>query len=521
MDLTRAMDSFSHYRGKSFREHQEEAIGFVLNSEKKFVVLEAPTGSGKSICAMVSGAYFGSLTYMVHSKVLQNQITTDFPEAKSLFGRANYPCKLNPDLNCDECVHTKTSPCSERKGCIYELKKLEVLGSQLKILNYDYYFSECAYVGRFRGAPFIIIDEADNLENSLINFTTLTFTDYAINRLGLGEPARKTAKSKAGITPWVEFGQMAKYRLADIIRDLHNEIASWGDIISDQSQIYKIKTKTRMVRLMEKIDLFLDNVDDTWLFDDQQEGKYVFRPLWMNEELAYNFLWQYGKKHVLMSASFLPRHILAKTLGIPPDEIDYMCVPSTFPVERRPVVVHSVADLVSKNMVVEVPKVIDEVKRILSLHPNERGIIHGVSYKLSQQVYDGVDDPRLLIHNSKNRQEVLNEFLDSTTNAVLISPSMERGISLDFDKARFQIICKMPWLSLGDRITSTRIYSGRLGQEWFRATAMLTILQMCGRAVRDVNDYAICYILDEQFKKTYLAKPLSLPEWFRDAIDFI
>jgi Rad3-related DNA helicase len=184
------------------------------------------------------------------------------------------------------------------------------------------------------------------------------------------------------------------------------------------------------------------------------------------------------------------------------------------------VIIRPVADLVSKNMDIEVPKVIAEVKHILSQHPNERGMIHGVSYKLSQQVYEGVNNSRLMIHDSSNRQSVLNEFLESDNNAVLISPSMDRGLSLDMDKARFQIILKMPWLSLGDKIVKARVYSGWLGQEWFQATALLTVLQMCGRSTRSKDDYSITYILDAQFKRIVLQKPSFLPKWFKDGMEF-
>ena len=169
MNLTEAKTQLLNYHNKPYREHQAEAISYILNSEKRFVFLEAPTGSGKSLIAMVSGIMKGGVTYAVHSKILQTQITSDFPEANSLFGRSNYDCVAHDGLSCDECFSTREAPCSEKKtGCIYESEKKKVLGSKLRILNYDYLLTEANYVGRFSGSDFNIVDEADNLENTLI-----------------------------------------------------------------------------------------------------------------------------------------------------------------------------------------------------------------------------------------------------------------------------------------------------------------------------------------------------------------
>jgi ATP-dependent DNA helicase DinG len=547
--LHAAKDGFRNFNGEPFRKHQEEAIGFILESDKRFVVLEAPTGSGKSLIAMTAGNAMGGMTYMVHSKMLQNQITESFPEARSLFGRANYPClrdershhrvaslpsagsaTLRADMHgggrtCAECTHTRRHPCQyKRTDCIYASEKRMLLAAKLKILNYDYYLSEVNYVGRLADQPFIVIDEADNLENTLINFMTLTFTKYAMGRLGIGYPERKSSDSKLGIAPWVSFGEMAKYRAVGIIKKLGAEIDSFGEITQDY-QVTKIKEFSRVTQLLEKITLFLDNVDDTWMFQEVDNGGISFRPLWVSEKMADTFMWGHGAdrcKWVLMSASFLPPAILAKTLGIPRDEIDYLCVESNFDPERRPIHIEDVGNLTAKTMDAETPKVIERVGEILDLHPDQKGLIHCVSYKLGNALIDGMKFTkhagRLLIHDSKTRQEVFDQFVSNGGNHVMVSPSMERGVSLDGDLARFIIILKCPYLYLGDKIVSTRVYSGATGQSWYTASMLLTVLQMSGRGMRSEDDSCTTYILDSNFSKTLNRNARMLPHWWRDAI---
>lgn len=519
MTPTEAKSRFVNFTNLPFRQHQEEAINFIMESEKRFCVVEAATGSGKTLLAMTAGAMSGNLTYMVHSKVLQHQVTTDFPEARSLFGRGNYPCMLNPDLNCDSCVHTKNSPCLLKKshGCVYENNKAATLKHNLKILNFDYFLSEANYVGKFSNAPFMIIDEADNLENALINFISLTFTDYGFEKLGLTGPARRTAKSKLGIEPWIDFAQIAEVRARDLLKKLDSEIDEWDDISQDW-QIRKIKWRERVNGTLHKIRMFLKHVNKTWLYDDRQEGTYTFRPLWLTEELVEDFLWKHGQRFVLMSASFLPVHILSKTLGMPIDEIDYLQVPSTFPPDRRPIHINPVANITSKTKDVEYQKLIPEIRRILAHHENEKGLIHCVSYELGKMIMNEIDDKRLMIHNSNDRQSVLDYFINSPDPDVLVSPSMDRGVSFNDDLCRFIIIAKAPFLYLGDKVVAARINSGKIGNDWYQATMLLTILQMTGRGMRSETDRCECYILDEQIQRVINKRPLFLPEWWRDAL---
>jgi len=88
-----AKDRLSKFRDKDFRPFQEETINWIMNGTKKFRIVKAKTGFGKSLCAMVCGLMAGDLTYLVSSKFLQTQIQKDFPGTiESLWGRNNYPC---------------------------------------------------------------------------------------------------------------------------------------------------------------------------------------------------------------------------------------------------------------------------------------------------------------------------------------------------------------------------------------------------------------------------------------------
>ena len=522
MTPTEAKNYLSNYYNLPFREYQEEAIEFILKSEKRFVFLEAPTGSGKSLIGIVSGIAKGGVTYSVHSKILQTQIIQNFPEAYSLFGRSNYPCLLNPNLSCDECSHTKHTPCEEKSKCVYDGEKRKVVNANLRILNYDLLLSECNYVGKFSGSKFNIVDEADNLEGTLIDFSALTFTSYALGRLGLTsyiESLKKTSKnSDLLLSSWVGFAKTAAARALSIVEKLSSIIDTFSSPFS-ADQIKMIKERTRIKRLLIKINLFVRNVDKTWLLDFS-DSKWTFRPLWLTLELAEEFIWKHAQQWVLMSASFLPLYLECKRLGIPIDETDYKCLASTFRVDRRPIYIMPVANLTAKTMDEETPKLVACIKEIVDSRPDVKGLIHTVSYRLANVIMEGVNSPRLITHNGQNRQQILDMFMESDQPLVFISPSMDRGVSLGMDLCRFIIVAKAPFLSLGDRIVSRRVYSSQIGNEWYSSSMLLTVLQMTGRAMRSADDFCESWILDAQFKRVYEKKPMSLALWWREAVSW-
>jgi Rad3-related DNA helicase len=79
---------------------------------------------------------------------------------------------------------------------------------------------------------------------------------------------------------------------------------------------------------------------------------------------------------------------------------------------------------------------------------------------------------------------------------VLCSSSLEEGVDLYDDLSRFQIIIKMPFLSLGDK--RIKLLS-EIESSWYISRMWSSVIQMCGRSTRSENDHAVTYILDNKF----------------------
>jgi len=525
-----AKSTLVNFKDREFRTGQLPAIDFIMGSKRKVKVIKGKTGLGKSLISVVAGVMAGDLSYLVQSKFLQIQITQDFPNVKSIWGRNNYPCLLDQSKSCAECISTKQSPCPVVEDCLYRVAKEIAIESPYRICNFQYYLSEVAYAGKLSGKPFTIIDEADALEKTLTENVNLQFTERSLFRLGLTDgPKFKTVGAKEGLSSWKDFAEQAKERTIEVCKTIQRDI-DLLDKEDTEQLLYKKKELETFVHIKERCDIFLNNMDKNWIMEEvprqgSRQGKLVFKPTWLSPELANKYLWSHSDSWTLVSATFPPIPVLAKQLGIDTDDIDYLELPSTFDPEKAPVHICPVADVTFKNMDVAVPNLIKAIEVILHKHKGQRGIIHCVSWSLCKQIMDGVNDRRLVTHTSENRNQVINEFLDMNgkfaKDAVLCSPSIERGVDGKGDIARFVVIAKCPFLNTSDKLVSARIYSGEIGRLWYRSEALSTCEQMSGRGTRSSDDWCTTYILDEQVNKIYTQNPSLFSDSFKDQITWI
>ena len=92
---------------------------------------------------------------------------------------------------------------------------------------------------------------------------------------------------------------------------------------------------------------------------------------------------------------------------------------------------------------------------------------------------------------------------------------MEEGVDLKNELSRFQIICKIPYPYLGDTLVKSRMQKWKW---WYSLQTAKTIVQSIGRSVRNVNDYAVTYILDEDWNRFYSRNKSLFPDDFKKSL---
>jgi Rad3-related DNA helicase len=523
-EYSRLKDRFSKFANSAFRQCQQEAISAAVKCRKKYCVSELPTGGGKSLIGMTTGAATGDTTYLVHSKALQVQLGGDFAEAPILWGRGNYQCireGVNEGTMADACSNTKKNRCDEKEDCPYVIAKRIGKESRIRILNYDYFITEANNVGVFSRVQsankndIVIVDEADALESLLSGYINIEISERLINRYNISRPRFKTKEAKDGVSSWKAWGYEMIERMAKLLKLLAADIEAFPINLSNAQKAI-LRSHEQVGGLLKKLKMFVECVDETWLYDEDNKG-IRFRPTWITGPMANSVLWEHGDKFLLMSATFHKPHILAKLLGIGLKDIEFHTYPSTFPESSRRVVIRPVAEMVYDKMAEEIPKAINEVKNILATHKNEKGLVHCVSYALRDAIME-IGDPRLMTHGPGDKLDVIDIFKASRHPMVLVSPSSDRGISLDDDLCRFIVWVKAPYLNLKDKLVNARLYSsGRLGQEWYTSSMLLSVVQGCGRGTRSKDDWCVSYLLDRKITDAIGKYPNLVPGWFLDA----
>lgn len=197
-------------------------------------------------------------------------------------------------------------------------------------------------------------------------------------------------------------------------------------------------------------------------------------------------------------------------------------IPSTFPTSRRPIYIYPVAKMSRKEADSAQPLMGQAILKVASLHPNDKILVHTVSYALNKVIETYLDNSEhylrsITYHSAGEKQKAIDRYL-YTPASILLAPSLDRGIDLPGDDCRVIVVCKVPFPSLGDKQISTRLYS-KGGQNWYAVRTIRSLVQMTGRGMRSADDFCESYILDSQFIEMVWRKNKHLlPSWWRDAL---
>ena len=115
-----------------------------------------------------------------------------------------------------------------------------------------------------------------------------------------------------------------------------------------------------------------------------------------------NHLFDFGEKVLLLSATILDKDVYCKSLGIDPNDVAFIRIPSPFPVENRPIHYLPVGRMNKSSIDSTLPKMSQAVELILNQHNDVKGIIHCVNYKIANFLYENIKTKRFLIHDSSN-----------------------------------------------------------------------------------------------------------------------
>ena len=532
----------SYFPFETARPQQVEAIELArlaFQNDKRFVIIEAGTGVGKSAIGVAlnrliqssegkahkaSGEWNNGAYFLTTQKILQEQYVNDFSEMLSLKSSSNYQCRYHKKSTCADSLRSLS--CADKGSkffrtcafnCTYKKTKEEFIKGTEGVTNFAYFLAETQYAGKLKPRQMLVIDEAHNIEVQLSKFIEVTLSErFAKTVLKLPWPGKMTLKQSVD---WVKGTYLP--RLSEHTKFVKKGIEKYVGLADRLNEFTSLAKKLEMLDKHEcKIKRFLEIYSpDNWIVNRQEAfgrsmEKIEFKPIDVST-FSEDLLFRLGAKIILMSATILDGDAFCETLGIKKEDADFISFESPFPIENRPILYNPIGSMSSKVIQQTLPKMAKAIKLILDAHKNEKGIIHCHSYKVAHFLKKNIRSRRLLIHDSTNRDEILQKHISSTGNTVLLSPSMTEGVDLKDDSSRFQVLCKVPYPYLGDKLVKKRMYKWKW---WYPLQTAKTIVQSVGRSVRHKDDFAVTYILDSDWDRFYPRNKKYFPEEFKKSI---
>lgn len=530
-----------------------KAINGHLRAGKRFIVLEAGTGTGKTHIGMtVANAVrtTGGTHMITANKQLQGQYVRDYPSpvVEVLKGRANYPC-THPDADgdnaahgvckrnnkgiLDECIDESkvTSDafddsqrslrqravsldlpaCAHR--CPYWETLQKVYDARVSLFNFSSFLFQ-QRIGRFGKRAVMLVDEVHNCEPQLLSYVSLELTEWALSIINV--TIKEEITSKAAFSEWL--------RKEDVFRKIDEALEGTKDDGSEDiaDELSQVETDA-LKELQGKLGNFMTYLDKTeWILEtveykdrrDDQARKIVARPLFA-KSFAKELLFRHADRFVGMSATILDIDVWCGSLGIDKAEVGYVQIDCDFPVENRPVVLSYVGNCGRKTLEQTKPKLVEGVKRILERHAGQRGIIHTQSFELSKLVRYEVRSPRFLFQDQfDGDKDAMLRAHALRKDSVIVAPAMAEGVDLKDGLGRFAIIMKVPYPSLGDKVIAERM---RLDERYFAWLTALKFVQSLGRTVRSREDFSITYVLDTGLEGFLTRNRSMIPKYVLDS----
>lgn len=517
-----------------FRNSQKlvlEEVESAIKAGYTFILIEGAVGCGKSAIAIAIARWAKSAHILTPMKSLQDQYFEDFNMYTVLMkGRSSYPCVYGMDRKDAKDIRDKISsgglihvertarncgqgPCKdsadvyaactgfdgekEKTPCPYTIAIETAQRNDLIIHNLHSYIYQTHFGGRFTQRKVMIIDEAHRIENILRDFA-----QFKLSLPGLlgGDEERDKWENFEDIDDWLGYFSQARFlpQQEEPQKAYLERLNSLENLVNDYPSMW-----SRFAVNCEE----MPHVGAT---------RFVLTPEKLGG-LPQRLLYDGGEINVIMSGTIYDKTMFCRDRGIDPDKAYFIRIGSSFPVSSRPVIMKPeyMAATSHKDWMENIPDIAQKIRNVMDVFKDAKGLIHAPSYRAAVDIVRAVNDPRLITHVPEDFQERLAEFYRRTDNSVFVSPVCVEGVDFKHDRARFQIVTRIPYLNAGDPFISMKLKSDFA---WYNYQALISFGQQMGRVNRSEDDFGVSILMDDRFPAFIRKNKSKIPKWLQDAI---
>jgi Rad3-related DNA helicase len=532
-----------------FRKHQKETcvsvVYNILNGERpNNTIIQAPTGSGKSITAMVIAGvlnkYFGMTGYILISDLsLLDQYIKDvdryLPDWGYIKGQDNYSCLRNGmDYRFGQChmvdglkkitdimqIYDDCSP-----SCAYIQDRIKAAKAGVTLCTYHHFLSHQNIIYKsgmyaFDCRNFVICDEAHKIVDIVQQMYSLTVgertikllrtiaqqvgvdendTDLLLIENSINDLLKSPEESKVIIEKVSHIEKLISLfdsRIHPIVKEMTN-----GKSKAALSLSFKYGQIKDIIEELSTFTTSAKNADDI-VFTLSQNGKTVTLNRLNEDILMKKYFHPHYNYGVFMSATIGDPKEFSNNASL--KDYEFIDIPSTFDFTYSKIFFIPGYKMSMAHKSDSLPIISEMVSDILSMYKGRRGCILVSSYNMAKEIKALLPEEQqkrvLLYENSREKIDVLNRYKYGTNEYVIIGPSLFDGISLDDDLCRFIIIAKIPYPDLSNKFCSKKKDKN---PTWYSSQAALSIIQGVGRGVRSETDWCQTFILDDCFQMLY------------------
>ena len=571
-----------------FREHQLEHIvemlHCILSKKHKMNVIEAPTGSGKSIIGMVIAGtaweYYRKTSYILVSDLgLMDQYIDDFDKYKFdwgyIRGMKNYHCAVdgmmfqNAMCRVRRCSYltlmdpskaaAKGFSCAEY--CEIIRHRIASMTSPVALMTYQLYlcymndvrprYNDPNVRAKEGPAPFdlrdiVIADECHKIPGIVQDWCSPSFTSYDIEhfKILIDFAYENGFMNKDGISH-KDFRELmnrmwdntSKWDILNAFKDYYNraeEVQKAGMKIMDHyakketldKHDYKvIAAQSWLENHMSHIDEYealisAESLVKTGESRDSFQLKCVYE-----DALVDRFFNRQCNAQVLMSATIGDAMMFHHEIGgnhlTNPLEYHLWRIPTTFDYTKSPIYVLGKYKMSFNEKENNFAPQAKLIEEICNHHLSEKGIIHTGSYEFSKKLLE-LSGPSL-------RERLLcyttsKDKKDLLDEYLYSKNKILAGPSLIEGVNLPDDLCRfMIVMKVPYASLGDQLVKAkmRMIQGWYKADTLKKIIQSLGRGVRSKTDWCITYILDGCFCDLYLQSKSNLNPELVERIKFV
>jgi len=496
-----------------WRPYQTRGWQAMVDAKTRFVAVVAPTGAGKSLMYMTAGMLIdGRQVVLTGTKGLQDALGEVYEDIGlvDVRGQENYACRayqeggdwysLKPEDKECTCQHGPCHvgfSCSFREaGCHYYDQVRIVRGAEKASTNYAWWFANKRYGQAIEDIAVLVLDEAHSADQELSKALQIKLDRWLLKAIGLA-----ISHSDGWTVPdWKEWGTWTAASLKGALDAMPGKSAK---AVQMRKRMQQVEQTCRAIAAMAEGDWVQDHTPEAFVFECLNPKQY-----------AEGLLFQGAKKVVFTSATLTKKTL--DLLGVPPDQVTWCEIPSTFPVARRPVIWVPTVRVDTKMTDLHWSAWADRIDQIVGQRTDRKGIIHCVSYARGKRYFQtSIYQERLVFVKPGETVKEVAAFKASKHPLVLISPAIMTGWDFPDDECRFQVIAKLPFPDTRSNIVKAWQEKDK---EWGTHQMMQNLVQAVGRGMRSETDWCETLIVDDHWAWVWSKCKAFAPGWFWPAV---